>query len=112
MQTLAKLYENPFTSSKVFLIKYLFNMEIEEGESISYHLNEFTNVTTNLCYVFYKINRFCKDLETQVRTLQKAENKPLKPSQRTIAKQKASIVDHQKKGDHCGITIATNIGFD
>ena len=32
MKTLATLYENPFTSNKVFLMKHLFNMEmVDEG---------------------------------------------------------------------------------
>ena len=31
MQTIEKLYENPFASNKVFLMKHLFNMNMEEG---------------------------------------------------------------------------------
>ena len=46
MQTLAKLYENPSTSNKVFIIKHLFNMKMTEGRSITDHLNEFNIVTS------------------------------------------------------------------
>ena len=45
METLAKLYEKPSTSNKVFLMKCLFNMKMVEGGSIIDHLNEFNTVT-------------------------------------------------------------------
>ena len=48
MQTLAKLYENPSTSNKVFIIKHLFNMKMTEGRSITDHLNEFNTITGQL----------------------------------------------------------------
>ena len=48
MQTLAKLYKNPFTSNKVFLMKRLFNMKMIEGGSIMDHLNEFNTITSQL----------------------------------------------------------------
>ena len=48
MQTLAKLYENPSASTKVFLMKCLFNMKMEKGGSIVDHLNEFNIVTSQL----------------------------------------------------------------
>ncbi|MDF3686328.1 hypothetical protein, partial [Enterobacter hormaechei] len=35
MQTLAKLYEKPSASNKVFLMKRLFNMKMKKGGSIS-----------------------------------------------------------------------------
>ena len=41
METLVKLYEKPSTSNKVFLMKHLFNMKMEEGGSVTNHLNEF-----------------------------------------------------------------------
>ena len=44
METLAKLYEKPFASNKVFLMKHLFNMKMVEGESIVNHLNKFNIV--------------------------------------------------------------------
>jgi len=46
MKALAKLYENPSTSNKVFLMKRLFNMKMSEGGSIADHLNEFNSVTS------------------------------------------------------------------
>ena len=45
METLAKLYEKPSTSNKVFLMKHLFNMKIEEGGSVVDHLNKFNTIT-------------------------------------------------------------------
>ena len=39
MQTVTKLYENPSTSNKVFLMKHLFNMKMVEGGSIVDYLN-------------------------------------------------------------------------
>jgi hypothetical protein len=47
MDTLAKLYEKPSASNKVFLMKILFNMKMSEGGSIADHLNDF-NMVTNL----------------------------------------------------------------
>ena len=38
MQTLAKLYEKPSASNKLFLMKHLFNMKMAEGGSIIDHL--------------------------------------------------------------------------
>ena len=46
MQTIAKLYENLFTSNKVFLMKHLFNMKMVEGGSIADHLNELNTITS------------------------------------------------------------------
>ena len=51
MDALAKLYEKPSASNKVFLMKRLFNMKILEGGSIADHLNEFNTVTNKLSYV-------------------------------------------------------------
>ena len=48
MKTLATLYEKSSTSNKVFLMKCLFNMKMEEGGSITDHLNEFNIVTSQL----------------------------------------------------------------
>ena len=48
MDVLAKLYEKPSTSNKVFLMKILFNMKMSEGGSIVDHLNEFNTVTNQL----------------------------------------------------------------
>ena len=51
MQTLARLYEKPFTSNKVFIMKHLFNMKMVEGGSIANHLNEFNIITSQLSSV-------------------------------------------------------------
>ena len=51
MMTLAKLYEKPLASNKVFIIKHLFNMNMFEGKSIADHLNEFNTVTSKLSFV-------------------------------------------------------------
>ena len=51
MQTLAKLYEKPSASNKVFLMKRLFNMKMSEGGSVADHLNEFNTVTSQLSSV-------------------------------------------------------------
>jgi hypothetical protein len=62
MDTLAKLYEKPSMSNKVFLIKRLFNMKMSEGGSIADHLNDFNTVTNQLSSV--KV-----DFEDEVRAL-------------------------------------------
>ena len=46
METLATVYEKPSTSNKIFLMRHLFNMKMEEGGSITNHLNEFNNITS------------------------------------------------------------------
>jgi hypothetical protein len=51
MKTLAKLYEKPSASNKVFLMKRLFNMKMSEGGFVADHLNEFNMVTIKLSYV-------------------------------------------------------------
>jgi hypothetical protein len=51
MDALAKLYEKPSTSNKVFLMKILFNMKMLEGGSVVDHLNEFNTVTNQLSSV-------------------------------------------------------------
>ena len=51
MQTLARLYEKPAASNKVFLMKRLFNMKMAEGGSIADHLNEFNTITSQLSSV-------------------------------------------------------------
>ena len=51
METLAKLYEKPSASTKVFLMKHLFNMKMGEGGSIVNHLNEFNTITSKLSSV-------------------------------------------------------------
>ena len=48
MRTLAKLYEKPLASSKVFLMKHLFNMNMLEGGFVVDHLNEFNMITSRL----------------------------------------------------------------
>ena len=51
MQTLAKLYEKPSASNKVFFMKHLFNIKMTKGGSIADHLNEFNIVTSQLSSV-------------------------------------------------------------
>ena len=51
MKALAKLYEKPSASNKVFLMKRLFNMKMSEGGSVADHLNEFNTVTSQLSSV-------------------------------------------------------------
>ena len=51
MKTLATLYEKPFASNKVFLMKRLFNMKMVEGGSVTDHFNEFNIVTSQLSSV-------------------------------------------------------------
>ena len=51
MDALAKLYEKPSASNKVFLMKRLFNMKMSEGGSVADHLNEFNMVTNQLSSV-------------------------------------------------------------
>jgi hypothetical protein len=51
MDALAKLYEKPSTSNKVFLMKILFNMNMSEGGSVADHLNDFNMVTNQLSSV-------------------------------------------------------------
>ena len=48
MSTLAKLYEKPLVSNKVFLMKHLFNMKMLEGGYVADHLNEFNMVNNYL----------------------------------------------------------------
>jgi hypothetical protein len=51
MDTLAKLYEKPLVSNKVFLMKRLFNMKMSKGGSVVDHLNEFNMITCQLSSV-------------------------------------------------------------
>jgi hypothetical protein len=51
MDALAKLYEKPSASNKVFLMKILFNMKMSEGGSVADHLNDFNTVTNQLSSV-------------------------------------------------------------
>ena len=51
MEALAKLYEKPLVSNKVFLMKRLFNMKMSKGGFVTDHLNEFNMVTNQLSSV-------------------------------------------------------------
>lgn len=46
MYKLANMYEKPFTSNRVYLMKMLFTMKMNEGKYIRDHVNEF-NIVTN-----------------------------------------------------------------
>ena len=56
METLAKLYEKPSASNKVFLMKYLFNMKMGEGGLIMNHLNELNIVTSQFSSIQISID--------------------------------------------------------
>jgi hypothetical protein len=51
MDALDKLYEKTSASNTIFLMKILFNMNMSEGGSAAYHLNEFNMVTNQLSSV-------------------------------------------------------------
>jgi hypothetical protein len=51
MDVLAKLYEKPSVSSKVFIMKILFNMNMSEGGYVANHLNELNTVTNYVIYL-------------------------------------------------------------
>ena len=55
IKVLAKLYEKPSASNKVFLMKRLFNMKMSEGGSVVDHLNDFNIVTSQLSSVGGKL---------------------------------------------------------
>lgn len=46
MSTLDKLYEIPFASNKVFLMKKLFTLQMAKGGLVTKQLNEFNTVTS------------------------------------------------------------------
>jgi hypothetical protein len=62
MDALAKLYEKPSASIKVFLMKRLFNMKMSEGGSVADHLNEFNTVTNQLSSVKVDFDDEVRDL--------------------------------------------------
>lgn len=53
---LAKLYEKPLASNKVFPMKCLFNMKMSECGSIANHLNDFNMLTNKLSFVGVKFD--------------------------------------------------------
>ncbi|KAL5558313.1 hypothetical protein UlMin_034524 [Ulmus minor] len=46
MAALSNMYEKPSASNKVHLMRRLFNLKMEEGASVAYHLNQLNTVTT------------------------------------------------------------------
>jgi hypothetical protein len=56
MKELAKLYEKPSSSNKVFLMKILFNMNMSGGGSVVDHLNEFNMVINELSFIGAKFD--------------------------------------------------------
>ena len=62
MSALAKLYEKHSSSSKVFLMKNLFNMNMLEGGSVVDHLNEFNIDTIQLSFVGVNFGDEVRDL--------------------------------------------------
>ena len=63
MQTLVRLYEKPSTSNKVFLMKRLFNMKMEEGRSVANRINECNTVTSQLSSVGINFNEEIRTLD-------------------------------------------------
>ena len=51
MDKLTKMYEKPSTSNKVYLMKKLFNMKMNERISVQDHVNEFNIIINQLCSV-------------------------------------------------------------
>ena len=62
MKELDKMYEKPSASSKVFLMKHLFNMKMSEGGFVADHLNDFNMVTNQLSYVGMNFDDEVRDL--------------------------------------------------
>ena len=62
MSALAKIYEKPSASNKVFLVKRLFNMNMSEGGAIVDHLNEFNTITSQLSSVKVKFDDEVRDI--------------------------------------------------
>jgi hypothetical protein len=62
MNALAKKYEKPSASNKVFQLKRLFNMKMSEGGSLTNHLNEFNMVNNQLSYVVVDFDDEVRDL--------------------------------------------------
>ena len=62
MKALAKLYEKPSASNKVFLMKRLFNMKMSEGGSVADHLNDFNTVTNQLSSIGVNFDDEVRDL--------------------------------------------------
>jgi hypothetical protein len=62
MSTLAKLYEKPSTSNKVFLMKHFFDMKMIKGGSVIDHLNEFNMITIQLNSFNVKFDEEVRDL--------------------------------------------------
>ena len=48
------MYEKPFASKKVFLIKQLVNTKMKEGMSVTAHINEFNSIISHLASVEIK----------------------------------------------------------
>jgi hypothetical protein len=51
MVALSSMYEKPSANNKVHLMKKLFNLKMEEGALVAYHLNEFNTITNQFSSV-------------------------------------------------------------
>lgn len=51
MDALEKLYEKPFASNKIFLMKKLFNIKMSENSSVADHLIDFNTIVNMLASV-------------------------------------------------------------
>ena len=47
MKALNTLYEKPLASNKVFLMKYLLNLKMSEGDCVTSHLNKLNSITSS-----------------------------------------------------------------
>ncbi|GJS65089.1 putative RNA-directed DNA polymerase [Tanacetum coccineum] len=56
LKALSNMYEKPSTSNKVFLIRQLVNMKMNEGASVVDHVNEFNSILSRLMSVDIKFD--------------------------------------------------------
>jgi len=62
MAALSNMYKNPSQSNKVYLMRHLFNLKMDEFASVTYYINEFNVITTQLNLVDIKFNDEVKAL--------------------------------------------------
>ena len=48
LKALSNMYEKPSTMNKVHLMRRLFNLQMSENGSVSYHINEFNMIVSQL----------------------------------------------------------------
>ena len=62
INALAKLYEKPSASNKVFLMKCLFNMKMLEGGFVVENLNDFKKVASKLSFIGVNFDDELRDI--------------------------------------------------